>query len=325
MILQYAIIKENSPHYAYISQAAQPLAAPLPVYARPEEFMHTPIAARLALLAATVTWGTTFLITQNTLDAIDTYYLLAIRFSGAALLLGLLFHRQLARIDRVLLRHGALLGLLLFAAYVLQTEALKYTTPGKTAFFSAVDCVAVPFLAWCITRRRPTILHFSAALLCLGGIGCVSLEGDVSFGPGELLALGCGILFGAHIYALSQTAPDQPILTLTVVQFVTTASLAWLFALLFNQPPEVIPPAAGLSLFYLCVFATALAFICQTAAQRMLPPSTAALILSLEAVFGVICAILFAQEPLTPMMLTGFALIFAAILIAELLPRRTQT
>ena len=53
--------------------------------------MHSPLTARLALLAATVTWGTTFLITQNTLDAIDTYYLLAFRFTGAALLLFLLF------------------------------------------------------------------------------------------------------------------------------------------------------------------------------------------------------------------------------------------
>lgn len=287
--------------------------------------MNTPIAARLTLLAATVTWGTTFLITQNTLDAIDTYYLLAIRFSGAAVLLGVLCHRRMARIDRALLGRGVMLGLLLFLAYVLQTEALKRTTPGKTAFFSAVDCVAVPFLAWFITRRRPTLLHFSAALFCLGGIGCVSLEESVSFGVGELLALGCGILFGAHILSLSLTARDQPVLTLTVVQFVTTAALSWGFALLFNRPPERLPFSAGLSLAYLCVFATALAFIGQTAAQRTLPPSTAALILSLEAVFGVIFAMLFAGEPLTPTMLCGFTLIFASILIAELLPRGKPT
>ena len=287
--------------------------------------MHSPIAARLALIAATVTWGTTFLITQNTLDAIDTYYLLGIRFSGAALLLFLLFHRSFARLDRALLRRGAMLGLILFAAYVLQTEALKRTSPGKVAFFSAVDCVAVPCLTWLVSQRRPTLLHVSAAFFCLGGIGCVSLEGNVTFSAGELLALGCGILFGAHILGLSRLAEGQPILPLTVVQFGTTAALAWGFALLFNRPPAEIPLSAGLSLAYLCIFATALAFICQTAGQRQMPPSTAALILSLEAVFGVVCAMLFAHEPLTPMMCLGFALIFAAILIAELLPQRRKT
>ncbi len=300
------------------------MTVPLPVYARTEVLMQSPIAARLALLAATVTWGTTFLITQNTLDAIDTYYLLAFRFTGAALLLLLVFHRRFARLGRSLILRGAGLGLILFAAYVLQTEALKRTTPGKAAFFSAVDCVAVPFLAWLVSQRKPTLLHVSAALFCLGGIGCVSLEESVSFGSGELLALGCGILFGAHILGLSRLAEDQPILPLTVVQFGTTAALSWLFALLFNRPPAVIPPAAAGSLAYLCIFATALAFICQTVGQRQLPPSTAALILSLEAVFGVIFAMLFAHEPLTPMMGLGFALIFAAILIAELQPKHRK-
>lgn len=284
--------------------------------------MHSPLTARLALLAATVTWGTTFLITQNTLDAIDTYYLLAFRFTGAALLLFLLFPRCLGRINRQLLRRGFWLGAILFAAYALQTEALKRTSPGKTAFFSAVDCIAVPFLAWLIGQRRPTLLHVSAAFFCLGGIGCVSLEEAVSFGTGELLALGCGVLFGAHILGLALLSEDQPILPLTAVQFGTTAALAWGFALLFNRPPRALPPSAAFSLIYLCIFATALAFLCQTVGQQRLPPSTAALILSLEAVFGVICAILFSHEILTPMMGLGFGLIFAAILIAELHPRK---
>ena len=286
--------------------------------------MHSPFAARLALLAATVTWGTTFLITRNTLDAIDTYYLLAFRFTGAALLLLLLFPRCLRKLDRQLLRRGVWLGVILFAAYALQTEALKRTSPGKTAFFSAVDCVAVPFLAWLIGQRRPTLLHVSAAFFCLGGIGCVSLEEAVSFGVGEWLALGCGVLFGAHILGLALLSADQPILSLTAVQFGTTAALAWGFALLFNRPPAALPPSAVFSLFYLCIFATALAFLCQTAGQRLLPPATAALILSMEAVFGVICAMLFSHEALTPMMCLGFGLIFAAILIAELLPHRKQ-
>lgn len=283
--------------------------------------MHSPAAARLALVVATITWGTTFLITQSTLDAIDTYYLLALRFTGAAMLLVLIFHRSFARIDRELLRSGIWLGLILFAAYVLQTEALKRTTPGKVAFYSAVDCVAVPFLAWMVSQRKPTLLHVSAGLFCLAGIGCVSLEESFTFSAGELLALGCGILFGAHILGLSMLTDEQPILPLTVIQFTVTAALSWLFAMIFNRPPDVIPPAAGFSLAYLCIFATAIAFICQTVGQRQLPPSTAALILSLEAVFGVIFAVLFADEPLTPMMCVGFSLIFAAILIAELLTK----
>ena len=285
--------------------------------------MQSRITARLALLAAAVIWGTTFLVTQSTLDAIDTYYLLAFRFTGAALLLLLLFGHMLSKIDRRLFRHGCRLGAILFAAYAMQTEALKYTSPGKTAFFSAANCVAVPFLGWIIGLRRPTLLHVSAALFCLGGIGCISLEEAVSFGVGELMALGCGVLFGAHILGLSLLSHDHPILPLTTVQFGSTAALAWGFALLFNRPPAALPPSTACSLIYLCLFATVLAFLCQIAGQRLLPPSAASLILSTEAVFGVIFAILFSHEAMTPMMCLGFFLILAAILIAELHPRST--
>lgn len=96
--VEYAIIiLEFFPGNGYISAKGtlfRLLQWFLPIYAHPEENMKSstkPHLARLALLAATLAWGSTFLITKNTLDAIDTFYLLAIRFSGAALLLGLVF------------------------------------------------------------------------------------------------------------------------------------------------------------------------------------------------------------------------------------------
>lgn len=286
-----------------------------------------PHLARLALLAATLAWGSTFLITKNTLDAIDTFYLLAIRFSGAALLLGLVFHRSLYRLSRTVFTQGALMGIFLFAAYVLQTEGLKRSTPGKTAFLSAIYCVAVPFLGWVVGGRRPTLFNLSAALLCLGGIGCVSLEGSFAISAGDLLTLGCGFFFAVHILFVAQVSASQEnsVIALTVVQFSTAALLAWGLALCFNTPPAPFTPTIRLSLVYLCVVATALAFLCQNAGQRHLPPATASLLLSLEAVFGVICAVLFAHEPLTPQMLLGFGLILASVLVAEVLPNRKNS
>lgn len=278
--------------------------------------------ARLALLAATLAWGSTFIITKNTLDTIDTFYLLAIRFSGAALVLGLVFHRALYHLNRAVLVRGALLGVFLFVAYVLQTEGLKRSTPGKTAFLSAVYCVVVPFLGWFVSGRRPTLFNLSAALLCLGGIGCVSLEGSFSIGAGDLLTLGCGFFFAVHIITVSRVSRAHSVIGLTVVQFTTASLLAWVSALCFNAPPAPFTPAVNLSLAYLCLVATALAFLCQNVGQKYLPPATASLLLSLEAVFGVICAVLFAHEPLTPQMLIGFGLIFAAVLVAEVLPAK---
>ncbi len=276
--------------------------------------------ARLALLTATLAWGSTFLVTKHTLDSIDTYYLLAIRFSGASLFLGILFHRTMKYTNRTVLGYGLLLGLFLFTAYVLQTEGIKQSTPGKAAFLSAVYCMIVPFLAWYLFRRKPTPFHLASALLCLGGIALVAHNGNLSLQIGDLLLLGGSFFFAVHIVTVAKATHSLPILPLTVTQFAVAAVLAWTYALLFNRPPTAFTPAVNLCLTYLCLVATALAFLCQNTAQRYLSPASASLLLSLEAVFGVAFSVIFAGEKPTVGMCLGFALIFLSVLVAEVLP-----
>ncbi len=276
--------------------------------------------ARLALLTATLVWGSTFLVTKHTLDAIDTYYLIAIRFSGAALFLGILFHRAMRKCDRKTLLYGALLGFFLFTGYVLQTEGIKHSSPGKASFLSSVYCMIVPFIAWYLLRRRPTPFHLSSALLCLGGIALVSINENFSVEAGDFLLLGGSFFFAIHIVTVSLTAPHTAILPLTVTQFAVCAAIAWVYAFLFNQSPEPFTASVNLALTYLCLVATSLAFLCQNTAQRRLSPASASLILSLEAVFGVFFSVLFTGEKPTPRMLLGFCLIFLSVLTAEVLP-----
>ena len=48
--------------------------------------MNQQLVAKLALLLATLIWGSSFIIMKDALDDITTYYLLAIRFTGAFVL-----------------------------------------------------------------------------------------------------------------------------------------------------------------------------------------------------------------------------------------------
>ena len=61
----------------------------------------------------------------------------------------------------------------------------------------------------------------------------------------------------------------------------------------------------------------ALTNLLQAIGQRNAPASTAALIFSLESVFGIIFAIAVWHENVTPLLLIGCSLIFIAILISE--------
>ena len=141
--------------------------------------------AKPMLVCAPLIWGSTFFMIKDALDDIDGMFMLAFRFSLAALLLAAVFWRRWKDMDLAYLWQGSVLGLLMGAAYILQTFGLMGTTPGKNAFFTAVYCVIVPFLYWAVDRKRPTRWNVLAALMSVTGIGLVSWDGG-----GLALALG---------------------------------------------------------------------------------------------------------------------------------------
>lgn len=282
----------------------------------------TSILARLAMVTATVIWGYSFVLMKNTLDAVPSFYLLAIRFTMATIVLSLIFLPKMKKINRSYLLHGGIMGLFLFMAYALQTVGLTFTTPGKNAFLTAIYCIIVPFLNWAVTRRRPTSNNLIAALLCIVGVWFVSVnsaaEGGVNVG--DLLTLCCGFMFACHIIAVNRFSSSQDVILLTIIQFGSSAVFSWIGGIIFETFPSHFSAGAITSLLYLGILSTALALLLQNIGQKYTPPSSAALILSLEAVFGVIFSVIFAGDRMTLRLTLGFALIFVALVISEALP-----
>ena len=91
-------------------------------------------AARPLIVIATLIWGSTFFIMKDTLDDVDLMFLLAFRFTFAAVLLALVFWKKWRGVDRSYWWRGGVMGILLFGAYAVQNYGLMGTTPGKNAF-----------------------------------------------------------------------------------------------------------------------------------------------------------------------------------------------
>ena len=131
--------------------------------------------AKPMLILAPVIWGSSFVVMKHSLDSFTPFYLLAFRFTAAAVLLGLACWKSWRAMDRNYLKSGLIIGTFLFLAYAFQTFGLDRTTSGKNAFLTAVYCVIVPFLYWLITGRRPDKWNILAAFICIAGIGMVAL------------------------------------------------------------------------------------------------------------------------------------------------------
>ena len=281
--------------------------------------------SKLALLMATVIWGSTFFIMEGTIEYIGIFSLLASRFTIAAVILAAVLHKSLKKLDRGYIVRGCVMGVLVLSAYIAQTYGLADpgTTAGKNAFLTAIYCILVPFMFWAVKGVRPDRYNILAAIMCILGITLVSMTGnDFSGGicRGDLLTLLGGVFYAMHMTAVSIFSKDRDILLLTMLQFLSAGLIAWIPAAALDTFPSSFSYTTALAILYLAVMATCVCYVLQNVGQKFTPPATAALILSLEAVFGVIFSVIFTSETVTLRLFIGFAVIFAAVLVSEVKP-----
>jgi drug/metabolite transporter (DMT)-like permease len=276
-----------------------------------------PGLGRLALVATTMIWGTSFVVQKNTLDSISTLYLLSIRFTVAAVFLLLLGIKNIKQINKEYIKGGVIMGVLLSAAYIVQTYGLVYTTPGKNAFLTASYCVITPFLFWIFKRQRPDKYNFIAAALCILGVGLISVDSNLSINKGDALTLMCGVFYAFHIMAIDRHAEGKNPALLTAVQFGTAAVITWTLALVFEPFPTEVPSSAMFSLGYLSIVCTGVCYLLQTFGQKNTPATQASILLTLEAVFGTLVSVIFYHEKMDMRLVTGFVIMFISVLISE--------
>lgn len=282
---------------------------------------HPHLLPQLTLFAAAIIWGSSFFLMKRVVAVFPTFYLLALRFTIAAVLLSIIFHRRAVKLRPQHFKAGFIIAVTFFLAYVFQTIGLKGTTPAKNSFLSAIYCVFVPFLSWAIEKKRPDRANIVAVLLCIVGVGLVSLTQAFTVSWGDGLTLICGVFFALNIIASAHYSQTIDVILITIMQFAFAAVFCWIGALLTETWSAQIPASCLSELIYLALFASGLAYLCQNYGLKHENTTSASIILCLESVFGVLFSVLFYGERLTPRLLTGFAVIFVSVLISELKPQ----
>jgi len=286
---------------------------------------NKPLAAELGLIFVTIIWGGAFVVVKNTTASVPTSYIIAIRFGIAAILMLVFFFPRIRKMDLQSVKSGAILAVLLYVAYYLQTVGIKFTTAGNNAFLTAIYVVLVPFLYWIIKKEKPDAYNILSAFICIAGIGLLSLHSGFTVNVGDTLSLLCGAAFAAQIVGISiLTEKCDPIL-LSFTQFAFTAIIAFVVAFCTESFPVQLAADSVWSLLYISIFSTLIALVLQTVCQKYIPPAKASLIMSLESLFGTLFGILLLNETLTLKTFGGFMLIFGAILISETKPSFIKT
>lgn len=274
--------------------------------------------AKPALFFTAIIWGSTFSVAKLATEAFSASFINAIRFTVASAILIIAAYPLRKLLNREYWIHGLIMGVTLFGSYILQTVGLTFdTSPGKSAFLSTTYCVLVPFLHWMVAKERPKLLHIGCVLLCVTGVGILSLKGGFGMSTGDVLTVLSGVPCAFNIVASSIGCKNRHPLLLTTIELSVVMILCWICVFATGSFPKEYPLGAVGGVVYLGVFATALCLFLQSFGLKYAEPSVGGMILSLESVFGVICSIILYHEKVTGRMITGFIVIFAAIMLSQ--------
>lgn len=270
------------------------------------------------LIAVTVIWGGGFVASDMALESLRPFQIMTIRFLLASVLMGLISIRGLRGITFQELRAGMLMGTALFAGFAFQIVGLQYTTPSKNAFLTALNVVMVPFIAFVILKKRIGAKSIAGAVMAIVGVGLLSLERNLSLGLGDALTLVCAAGFAFQIFFTSEFVKKYRAVVLNFIQMLTAEVLSFISLFLFGETRFSVTVKGGLSVLYLGVVSTTICYLLQTASQKYVDETKAAIILSMESVFGTLFSILILHERVTLRMVLGSIIILTAVIISNL-------
>ncbi len=273
--------------------------------------------ADLSLLFVAIIWGSGFVVTKNAVNHITPFYMLTIRFTISFIIMLIVFWNKVKETKLSDVKAGFIIGFFLFMGFATQTYGIKYTTASKQAFITGTNVVMVPFFHWFISKERPDSYEVISAIVCFVGIGILSIDKNFKIGLGDSLTLLCAVFFASHIVSIGVYAKEHDPILLTIYQMLTAVIFSLFSAMIYEPKMSILTNEIILPVLYLSVFGTLLAFLIQTVAQKYTSSTRAAIILSLEAVFGSLFSFVFLKEPFSVKFIIGCSAILFSIITTE--------
>lgn len=295
--------------------------------------------SNLLLLMTAIIWGSAFIAQSKGADVIGPFTFNTVRYALAVVALLpviYIFSRKRnsentvdldiprANGTKTLIIGGIATGIALFTASSLQQYAMAFTTAAKAGFITTLYVILVPIVGIFLKKKIRPIIWF-CALLAVIGLYLLSIKpGTFSISQGDFFVLLCALAFTGHILIIDYFSPKTDGVKLSCIQF-AVVSIASFVAMMMTETfvlSEVLD--AIIPLLYTGVLSSSVGYTCQIIAQKKADPVISSLILSLESVFAAIFGALILHESMSGREITGCAIMFVAIIIAQLPEKKNR-
>ena len=279
--------------------------------------------AESGLLLIGILWGMGFVTVKIGLNAgMNTFYLMWLRFLGSFVLLSILFRKKIKKVSKDDLKAGVILGIIQYFGYVFQTYGAAHTTVGKNAFFTAINVIIVPYIFWILNKKRPDIFSFSASIICLIGVGIMSLDSNLNFthlNKGDVMTIISAFFFALQVAYTGYFGRKVHPMNLVLLQMLIGGLLFAGTQFATSGLREVIPLHGEtlMAIIYVVVFSTAIPMLLQIYCQRLTTATKASILMSTESMFAPVFAFFILGEMMTLRVALGAIFILFSVVVSE--------
>jgi drug/metabolite transporter (DMT)-like permease len=212
-------------------------------------------------------------------------------------------------------------GLVLFTAAALQQYGIFHTTVTNAGFLTALYVPLVPIISLLILRRKIHWSAWPASMLCLVGTYVMSGARSVDLSVGDTWVIASSFFWACHVILVGTMAVrTRAALVVACGQFFVCGICGTVLGVIVEQPSLSDVYSGLFGILYAGMLSTGIGFTLQVVAQRFTNEADAAIILSSETVFAAVAGFIFLGERLSPLELSGAAMIFIGIIAVQLLP-----
>lgn len=299
----------------------------------------------ILLILTAFIWGVAFVAQSEGGDAVGPYTFNCIRsLIGSAVLLPVIAILDKMKLTKrrpstgkernTLLAGGISCGVILCIASNLQQMGLYYgTSAGKAGFLTACYILLVPVLGLFLKKKCSLNIWIGVAVT-LAGLYLLCMDDSFSIRFSDILLLLCALVFAVHILVIDHFSPLVDGVRMSCIQFFTAGVLSMIPMFFMDMKhslsgigewaPALTTADSWIPILYAGILSCGVAYTLQIVGQQGVNPTVASLLLSLESVFSVIAGWVILGEKMGGRELLGCALIFTAVILAQLPPVKVR-
>lgn len=277
------------------------------------------LMADMALVLVSFIWGAGIPMSAILARNITPLWAIALRMLLAAMFLLVIYRKKIITSTKRDWQISSIQTLILVGTFIFMTFGLTYSTASKQAFIGGIGVLMVPFFVWILYKKRPRAWIFLGTFITTIGIMVMGFTPGMEFNFGDLLSFFMAIFYAFQVlgagYCARRVDPER----LVALHIMMLGVILTIIALIFEPIPDIrtFSPLIWGTLLCVSLMNTIFCFVIQFKAQKITSETHAAVIYSLEGLFGYIVAVLIGQDPFIMRGAVGGLIIVTGMLIVE--------